>query len=78
VRIDEFSNMGAGAAGLSDTERVRFACFGFDIASSALALAIGLAAVTFTASKPDAVFTGSAPVARFTATKPDMTFTGSK
>jgi hypothetical protein len=47
VRIDEFSNMGAGVAGLSDQERMRFACFGFDLTPGAVTI-VGIvkAAVT--------------------------------
>jgi len=35
MRLDEFSNMGAGVAGLSDVERLRFVCFGFDMTPAA-------------------------------------------
>lgn len=34
MRLDEFSYMGAETAGLTDAERTRFVCFGFDILSS--------------------------------------------
>jgi hypothetical protein len=48
VRIDEFSNMGAGVAGLSDTERMRFVCFGFDLVPGAITI-VGIVRAVITA-----------------------------
>jgi hypothetical protein len=50
VRLDEFSNMGAGVAGLSDTERMRFACFGFDLSPGAITI-VGIVTAEFTIRK---------------------------
>ena len=47
MRLDEFSNMGAGVAGLSDTERMRFACFGFDLSPGAITI-IGIVTALIT------------------------------
>ena len=52
MRIDEFSNMGAGVSGLSDTERTRFACFGFDLASSSPSVIDGLLSMAIALGLP--------------------------
>ena len=48
MRLDEFSNMGAGVAGLSDEERLRFICFGFDMTPAATTI-IGIVRAVITA-----------------------------
>lgn len=47
MRIDEFSNMGAGASGLTQTERMRFLCFGFDLVAGVVTAFARLAVTAF-------------------------------
>jgi hypothetical protein len=76
MRLDEFSNMASGSSGLSDTERVRFCCFGFDIASTAAAIASGLAKLLFGVKTPNITFSGKVPDLEFSGAAPDVTFVG--
>jgi hypothetical protein len=72
VRIDEFSNMGAGVSGLSDTERTRFACFGFDIASGVPQVIIGLLSMALAIGLPGVAAAMAAPSMTVTACLPSI------
>lgn len=52
MRIDEFSNMASSGVGLSDTERLRFCCFGFDLTAAAPITITGMMRLTASGFAP--------------------------
>ena len=64
--------MGAGVSGLSDTERVRFACFGFDIASEAASVIEGLLSIGLVLGLPGLAVEMATPGMTVTAGLPSI------